>query len=273
MGLDIEQNLARLGIVGNLYKVYRAAIELGDVPVLRVIERTGLPKATVYDALARLAEEGLIAAWGQAGRRRVVARDPAILLEQVEARRQMIGEMLPQLRSLYNAAKGKPNIRFYEGSDGVEAAMWDSLTCTSGVMYTTFAMAEIIETPGLERMAEYMAERIALGIDMKVIRSRSHDRAEIWPCSRAERRELRFAPDNVLLGMTLFIYDSRVALVSSKKENYGLILESEEFSALLRSMFLAVWETSERVPFIEDISHDDRYDRSDGAGLEAHDRG
>lgn len=254
--MDIEQSLARLGIVGNLYRVYRAAIELGDVPVAMVIERSGLPKATVYDALSRLAQEGLIADWGKPGKRRVVAHDPVIMLEQLEARRQMLGEMLPQLRSLYNAAKGKPSIRFYEGLEGVERALWDSLSATSGVMYCTFAMAEIMEVPGLDRMAVYQEERLARGIDMKVVRSRRHDRQDIWPCSRAERRELRFSPNEIVLGMTMLIYDSRVAIASSKKESYGLIIESEEFSALLKAMFMSIWITSEPVPFIEDIQDD-----------------
>jgi sugar-specific transcriptional regulator TrmB len=261
--VDIEQALARLGIVGNLYKVYRAAIELGDVPVARVIERCGLPKATVYGALTRLEQEGLIADWGQPGKRRVVAYDPAILLEQLEARRQMLGEMLPQLRSLYNAAKGKPGIRFYEGLDGVEKALWDSLTTTSGEMYCTFAMAEIIEVPGLARMADFQAERLARGIDMKVMRSRGLDRQDIWSCSRAERRELRFSPDNAVLAMTMLIYDTRVAVVSSSKESYGLVIESGEFSSLLRTMFMSVWAISERVPFIEDL-RDDSNDRDSG---------
>ena len=254
--MDIEKALARLGIVGNLYKVYRAAIELGDVPVAAVIERAGLPKATVYDALVRLEQEGLSADWGKPGRRRVVAYDPAILLEQVEARREMLGALLPQLRSLYNAAKGKPGIRFYEGLEGVEKALWDSLTATSGVMYCTFAMAEIIEVPGLARMAEFQAERLARGIDMKVIRSRQHDRRDIWACSRAERRELRFAPGETVLGMTMLIYDTRVAIVSSKNESYGLIIESAEFSSLLLAMFTTIWAVSEPVPYIEDQDND-----------------
>lgn len=254
--VDIEKALARLGIVGNLYEVYRAALELGDVPVARIVERTGLPKATVYGALTRLEQDGLIADWGQPGKRRVVAYDPAILLEQLEARRQMLGEMLPQLRSLYNGAKGKPGIRFYEGLDGVEKALWDSLTTNTGEMYCTFAMAEIMEIPGLKRMADFQSERLARGIDMKVLRSRQHDRKGIWQCSRAERRELRFSPDNAILAMTMLIYDTRVAVVSSHKESYGLVIESNEFSSLLRTMFMSMWDISERVPFIEDIQDD-----------------
>jgi HTH-type transcriptional regulator, sugar sensing transcriptional regulator len=63
-----------------------------------------------------------------------------------------------------------------------------------------------------------------------------------------------------VLGMTMLIYDTRVAVVSSSKESYGLVIESDEFSSLLRTMFMSVWAMSERVPFIEDI----RDDNNDG---------
>ncbi len=45
----MEDSLARMGIVGNLYKVYLAAIELGDVPVSTVIEHYSLRSETAPD--------------------------------------------------------------------------------------------------------------------------------------------------------------------------------------------------------------------------------
>lgn len=261
--MSLEDTLGRLGISGNPSRVYLAAIESGPVPVATLVERTGLPKATVYDAVARLEKEGLIASEGQTGKRRIVAHDPSIMLEQLEARRQMVGDMLPELRALYNAAKGKPNIRFYEGAEGIRTTMLDTLSCKSGTMYCTYAMAEIMETPGLDWMKVYMRQRIERDIWMKVMRSRSHDRLDIWPSTKEEKRELRFAPDNVLLGLTMMIYDNRVAIISSKKENYGLILESEEFSKMLRSMFSAIWSMSELSPFIEETEYDHAGDERD----------
>lgn len=261
--MSLESTLGRLGISGNLSRVYLAAIESGPVPVATLVDRTGLPKATVYDAVAKLEREGLLAAEGPSGKRRIVAHDPSIMLEQIEARRQMVGDMLPELRALYNAAKGKPNIRFYEGPEGIRTTMLDTLNCSSGQMYCTFAMAEIMETPGLDWMDDYMRLRIERGVQMKVIRSRSHDRLAIWPSSRADLRELRFAPEEVMLGLTMMIYDNRVAIISSKKENYGLILESEEFSRMLRSMFQVIWQISTPARFAEDTGHDITDDEHD----------
>ncbi|WP_197488220.1 TrmB family transcriptional regulator [Bordetella ansorpii] len=247
----MENALARMGIVGNLFKVYRAAIELGDVTVSRIIERTGLPKATVYDALDRLESEGLIAEWKGEGLRRIIANEPSVLLEQAEARKQMLAEAMPQLRALYYRASGKPNIRFYEGVDGVKTALWDSLSSDCREVQAAFSMEETLGVLGLESIDEYMEKRISQNVFMRVLRSRSHDCADIWQSSRAEMRELRFTPDPIVLSMTFIIYGSRVALMSSKKESYGLIIESEEYSQMMRAMYEGIWMQSEFSPYID----------------------
>ncbi len=266
--MTLETTLGRLGISGNMSRVYLAAIEGGPAPVAALIARTGLPKATVYDAVAKLESEGLLATEGASGKRRIVAHDPSIMLEQIEARKQMVGDLLPELRALYNGVQGKPNIRFYEGPDGIRTTLMDTLSCSSGVMYCTYAMAEIMETPGLAWMESYMAQRLERGIEMKVMRSRSRDRLDIWPSSKKEMRELRFSPADVLLGLTMIVYDNRVAIISSKKENYGLVLESEEFSRMLRSMYQAIWSISAPSPFIEDTADDNTDNKPDNAVTE-----
>lgn len=247
----MEDALARLGIVGNLYKVYLAAIELGDVTVSRIIERTGLPKATVYNALDRLELEGLIAKWEGTGLRRVRANEPGVLLEHLEARKQMLAQTLPQLRALYYRASGKPNIRFYEGEEGVKTALWDTLSGNQTDIEAVFSMAEIMEVPGLDAIDEYMRQRVAQQAFMRVVRSRSRDRADIWPSSHAEMRELRYTPESVVISMTFMIYGSRVALLSSKKECYGLVIESEEYAQMMRAMYQAIWAQSETTPYID----------------------
>jgi sugar-specific transcriptional regulator TrmB len=242
--MDVENKLARIGITGNLFRVYSAAIELGDVPVSEVAARAGLARTTAYDAVARLLEMGMVEVVHRAGKRHVIAHDPSVLLEQAEARRQMLTEMMPQLRSMYNRAKGKPHIRFHEGEEALSTVLWDSISTDSKLLRAIFSMNELKRRQGLTAIDAYKAERVARGIRMRVIRSAGRDTDDIWPGSEAELRDLRFAPDTMDLGMTILIYGSRVAMLSSTREDYGLIIESEEFATLQRTLFDAIWEVS-----------------------------
>ncbi len=243
---DFQSKLSKLGISGTLYKLYVAAIELGEAPISDVAARAGLVRTTAYDAMSRLEDEGLVTIVKSGNKRIVVAEDPTVLLERLEARKQMLNEVMPELRSLHNRAKGKPRIRYYEGREGILIALKDTLSINgpNPTLMGILSMDELREVPGLTEMERFIAARIDSGIWLRVIRSRTKDVASIWPSDPSELRQLRFAPENVLLSMTTFIYDDKVCLISSVRENYGMIIESVEFAAMQRQLFEALWVTS-----------------------------
>lgn len=242
--MNIKEKLARLGISGNLYKVYCAVMEQKESTVSTLATRAGLARTTTYDAVLRLEELGLVELSGTERRRTIVATNPGVLLEQIAAKRQLILDLLPELQSLHNRITGKPQMRFYEGEEGIQTVLWDSLRCQSGLLRATFSMSELQDTPGLDEIDRYRDERIAKGIKMQVIRSASRDTQNIWATVSEELRELRFTPPGLTVSMTTLIYDNNVALISSKRENYGLIIESEEFAAFQSTLFEALWRIS-----------------------------
>lgn len=241
--MGIEKKMAQIGITGNLFKLYQASAELGVATIAQVASRAGLIRTTAYDALARLEQEGLICLEIKNGKRYVIAQDPTILLERLEGKRQMLDEVMPQLRSMYNRALGKPQIRFYEGLEGIRQALQDTLTVTSDnkLLRGILSMEELMQTPGREEMEQYVKDRVEKGVQLRVIRSAQKDTHPIWPPSQSALRELRYCPPHMMLSMTVFIYDQRVCLISSKKENYALIIESEEFAAMQRTLFESIW--------------------------------
>lgn len=244
--MGIEQKLATIGITGNLFKLYAAAIELGEAPIAEVAARAGMARTTAYDALSRLEQEGLVKLKLRHQKRYVISQDPTVLLERLEGRRQMLNGLMPQLRSMYNRAQGKPHIRFYEGIEGIRTALEDTLTITEepksirGIL----SMEELLQTPGREEMEKHIHDRVEKGIWLDVIRSQQKDVEPLWPSSATDLRGLRYCPPDMVLSMTTFIYENRVCLISSKKENYGLIIESVEFAAMQRVLFDAIWQVS-----------------------------
>jgi sugar-specific transcriptional regulator TrmB len=153
----------------------------------------------------------------------------------------VLDDLVPELRSLYNGPKFKPRIRLYEGADGIKRAFRETLECRSKILLGILSMHELLEVPGSEWMAQYIHDRIRRGIKLRVIRSPSRDSEAIWPSSIEDERELRYAPAQFILGMTMYIYDEKVLHISSRNENYALVIESEEMSAMNRSLFESLW--------------------------------
>ena len=246
--MNLEEKLARIGITGTLYKLYLTAIGLGGGSVTDVAARAGLARTTAHDGLLKLEAEGLVKFVDQGKRRFVVARDPGILLERLESRRQMLEDVMPVLRSMYHHESGQPNVRFHPGEEGIRTALWDTLTGDEKVLRATLSMKELMAEPGLVEMERYLTERARRGIWLQVIRSAERDVVPIWPSSQEHLRELRYAPPEHTLAMTCFIYGNKVCLISSARESYGLIIDSAEFAAFQASMFDAMWSLSTPAP-------------------------
>jgi sugar-specific transcriptional regulator TrmB len=242
--MNFEQQLATLGIEGKLYQTYIAALELGLAPVQSVAAKAGLGRTTAYALLTKLEENGLIRMVTRGKKLHVQAEDPVVFMQRIEMQRQTVVDLIPQLRSLYNHSKSKPEIRFYEGMEGIRTVMWDTLTCRSKLLRGMLSMDELSQSTGLGEFERYIAERVRRGLSLRVLRSEAKDVDGVWPDSAEELRELRYSPPSILLSMSTYIYDDKVAFISSKNENYAMIFQSEEFSRLHESLFEGLWSIS-----------------------------
>ncbi len=242
--MNLEEKLARIGISGTLYKLYLTAISLSGSSVTDVAAQAGLARTTAHDALAKLEAEGLVKFVDHGKKRLVIAQEPGVLLERIEAKRQMMEDVMPVLRSMYNHQSGQPNVRFHPGSEGIRTTLWDTLSGDDTLLRATLSMRELMAEPGLDEMEAYLRERARRGIRLQVIRSQDRDIVPIWPSSQEYLRELRYAPKEHSLAMTCFVYGNKVCLISSARESYGLIIDSAEFAAFQAAMFDAMWSQS-----------------------------
>jgi sugar-specific transcriptional regulator TrmB len=243
--MTVEEALAQIGISGKRARFYLAALELGQAPVQVVARKAGISRTTAYDVLARLAEDGLVSKVEKDGKYYIVVEDPKRLIAVLDDRRRTVEGLLPELRSLYNLAVLKPRIRFYEGREGLRTVLYDTLQCRKGQLLGILSMADLLEVPGRAEMDEYIARRIIQGIHLRVVRSRVKDAVDyVWPTNATHLRELRYAPDGLVFTMTTWVYDEKVSIISSRREHFGMIIESEEFSHLMRNLFMVLWNVS-----------------------------
>ncbi len=238
------QQLEKIGLSGSSAQFYLAALELGEATVVEVAKRAGISRTLAYNTLARLCERGLLAQSQRNGRTVIIAAHPNTLVRKLDDDRRHLMDLMPELLSMYGGASVRPRIRFFEGQEGIINVLYDTLTCRSGTLRAMLSMLELLETPGRRAMEEYIKKRIATGLRLQVIRSRGEEVDNIWPTSSDDARELRYAEHDEPFAMTLYIYDAKVAMVSSRRENFGMIIESEEFSNLQTTLFSALWASS-----------------------------
>ena len=248
--MTVEDELNRLGLDSKETRFYLAALELGQAPVRIIADKAGISRTNAYDVLGRLRRKGVVTYLERGTPKKkkrfdVVAEDPVRLLTLVDEQRKAAEAALPDLRSIFNRSTVTPRIRLYEGSEGIKTVLYDTLNCRSKVLCGILSMRDLLEVPGRPETERYIAQRIDAGIFLRVVRSREKETANMWQTSASELRDVRYTPPGLVFTMTTWIYDEKVAIVSSRRENFGMTIESEEFARMQQNLFNVLWAACE----------------------------
>jgi sugar-specific transcriptional regulator TrmB len=238
---NITKTLELFGFTSNQTKVYLALLELGEARVQDTAQRAKILRTTAYEVLEQLKNIGIVSMFNSKGARMYMAEPPQKLNEILQQKQKAIQEILPELKSMYNIGGFKPQIRYYEGVEGLKTVYEDTLTVSNKRLYGILSMKDLFETVGEEYMEDYVKRRIDAGIYLQVIRSEEKEVKEIWPETPEEKRTLRYAQHTFVFPLTMFIYNNKVSLLSSKRENFGLIIESKEFMETQKALFDVLW--------------------------------
>lgn len=247
--MELIRGLMALGLTETESRFYLAALELGPAPVREIAAKSGITRTSAYDVYARLLDQKLVAEVANGGRAILVtAEPPEHLLAMFEQRRRRLHDLLPDLESLHNRSRSKPRIRFYQGLEGIKTVLEETINCRSKKLLGILSMRDLYQVLGRAWMDDLVKRRIAAGVSLRVIRSPRNDLHSGWHESRRDLRELRFAPSDFVFSMTTYIYDEKVAFISTRRENFAMTIESADFAAMQTDMFEVLWRASSVPP-------------------------
>lgn len=243
------KQLAELGLDDREARFYVAVLSLGRASVTKAANEARVTRTSGYDLARRLIERGLIQSvgFGEEGRREdgtrteLVAVDPGDLFLEVEQRRALLDDLVPQLRAVQSTTHSRPRVRYLEGSTGIRSALFETLEWPSPLR-GIFSMKDLFRVPGEDALDDYVAGRRERGLHLHVVRSAERDRADGWPSSADDFREVRYAPRGHVFTMTTIIGEESVAVISSRREQFAMMIDSAEYATTQRLLFDVLWD-------------------------------
>jgi len=241
-----ERGLQTLGLSLKESRLYTAALPLGQFSVAEIATASALKRPTCYLILEELIRRGLILTIPDSKKRLYKALSPEVLIKQAEYNVSFAKKILPDLETLYASGKTQPIVRFYHGQKGIHNIYEETLT--SGIKeYCYIASAkELIDMAGSEYIRDYIHRRVQKGIHVKSIRMHGHEVSEKIFGERKQLRDVRFAPKDMYLPYTIFIYGQKVAFISTGSSDFGLVVESQGLADTMRGLFEALWKLSSK---------------------------
>jgi len=240
--MTIKQQLQQIGLTKSESSLYVYLLRHGLSTPPQIAKGTGITRTNCYNVLQSLKNQGLVVEQ-QTGKRKVyLTKDPESLFYRVEERKEMIEEMLPDLRSLYSQHNNKPIIRFFDGFEAVkeiyrtvysakEVYGIGSTSKMSGqnqqfynqwlknLKKNDVVFHDILSYPSGEKAALEMKESLRGLYEYKLMSKKFED----------------FPTD-------MLIWDDNIALLTLEEPIFGTVITNITLAKTFRIIFSAMWE-------------------------------
>lgn len=244
--MQSSEVLQDLGLKEKEIKTYLALLELGSSTIKPIAVRAGIKRTSIYNFIEHLLALGLITRSTVRGRQNYQAAAPARLLELQKERLGKLELLLPYLQQAWESKPGKVRLSYFEGPKEVMNIVREEPRCRKEALYIWPGVESLSAVGGAKTMAEIDRQRIEKGVWVRTVRFRKKDMRYPRSANGPQYlRELRWAPPGIQVSMGLGIYDSgKVGFFSSRKENFGILIESAELAQLMRGLFSLLWAGS-----------------------------
>ncbi|MEK6938240.1 MAG: helix-turn-helix domain-containing protein [Nanoarchaeota archaeon] len=231
------EKLQVLGLTKTEAKIYLALVDLGRAQAGILSRKTGIHRRSVYDALERLIEKGLVSFIKENDKRFYVAEDPKRLEELSQLQKNAIDELLPSLTVKFNELKGKQETRFYKGVEGIKTIFEDQINEGKPV-YIIGASRNASETLKYY-LPHYTSKRLKKKLKLYLIYAgKSRDFAVPYG-------ETRYLPESYASPVSTNIYGDKVVIMVWSQEPVAILIKEKAVAQTYMHYFNLLWSMAQ----------------------------
>jgi sugar-specific transcriptional regulator TrmB len=252
----ITDFLQSIGLNEKEIRLYLLLFRYGTQPTSSLAKHAGISRSTAYSSLHRLLQRGLISETKSHGVQYFSGLQPSQLVQYIEqdiqnlmGRKEKAKEAAAALQKLRSPLVKDPMVEVFTGTQGAQLALLQTLEGDHRTIYAFTSLADLSKRIGEDFLATYTQNRVKAKKHIALIRTEQkykqalaqQQKKQSYETSAKELREVRYVSNAVKLSLGLYIAGSRIVVISSKEENYALVIQSKDLSHLLSGMFKTLW--------------------------------
>src|SRR3989344_5172459 len=244
--------LKNLGLSENEAKVYSAMLELGPATVLEISAKAGVNRPTAYVQIESLKKMGLVSTQMKGKKHIFIAESPEQLefmidrqKSELEQKKDELQKLLPDLTAMFNVSDQKPQVRFFEGVEGLMKIQDEFLKNKSKESISMSSLDDVMNVFPAHPQ-KYTPRRVQRGIKSRLIYTSS--RGAFLKSDPALLGEVRFiSPEKMPFNLDMSIYDDVVAIANLRGTVSGVIIKNQNIADSFRNLLNFIWNSSEEV--------------------------
>ncbi len=246
--------LEKLGLNKNEAQIYELLLNLGPQSMKPILFHTKLKRGNAYYHLDSLVAKGLVEKQDlPKTTTKFIAKHPEhlelLLAKQKSAittAEEELGKTLPGLRSLYQLAATKPTIKFFEGLDGAQQVVEDSLTSATEIY--SYIDSEALNKQFPELNKNFTEARTTKGIKKKIIMVDSAFVRQHAKTFNPNVTQVRVIPAPAAFSTIMYIYDGKISYISMEAGKIvSMTIEHPAIYKMHKTVFEALWQNAKAV--------------------------
>lgn len=123
----MHEALHHIGLTKTEAKIYLMLVDITKAQAGVLSRKTGIHRRSVYDALDRLIEKGLVSYILENDKRYYLATNPQRIQEIIDLQQQQITTLMPTLLAKFEEQKDKQETLFFRGKAGIKEIFEDQI--------------------------------------------------------------------------------------------------------------------------------------------------
>lgn len=247
----IPENLAKALLQLNLsakeIATYLVLLENGTLTIQDIARKTGINRVTTYAAIDELKSKGLVAESRKGKRKLFVAENPETLKnllrekeEQIEKEKVSLDNIiLPALKAININQTGKPQIKFFEGADGINR-VYDEYILKEKESINCGSYETATKVVSLKDEEDYIQEVKKRKIFYRMILEDTPLNRKFGEMAKGIAHTKYLSPETKI-SADIVVAGSLVALISYDKKSATLI-EDESIAQAIKMYLDFMWE-------------------------------
>ena len=249
---SVQKQLEGLGLTENEVKVYMASLEVGAASAQQLAAKSAVVRPTAYVAIGGLVKRGLMSSHTRGKKQFFQAERPAQLLRLVEEEKKKLADresklksLLPGLESLISMAGEKPEVKYYEGLDGLEAMrkiIFESKAKDFCAIINVAAVKRVVPESAIVLHGYSLKKSAIKGRQILVV----NDSKSVQLTTESKHFSNRIYREKTTHNFAeIAIFSEYVVLTAYLNTPYGFVLKSSDVAGIARTLFNLAWGSKE----------------------------
>ncbi len=248
--MELENLLQKIGLTSKESKVYLSSLQLGQDTAFNIAKKAEIKRSTCYVILDSLIEKGFVTTLKTKKALLFIPQEPAKLLNMLKEKEDSLNEALPELIGLFNLSPQKPKIQVFQGKTGIETIYQEVIDSLKKSEVLTFGTLAHFKSAYQNLMKKWYKATKNKRFKIREIITQEAFSTNYFKKIKENKNlnhQIKFlAKDKKIFDNDNIIYANKLAIFSTKKELFVILIESPAIVNTYRILFDLAWQSAKK---------------------------